>query len=364
MQKKLRTLFITALVGTLLLFTACQSSVSLMQTRGEGYTAYYITLRLSNAEEQILNYTAANDPNAARRSPMFGQEVAGTPWTVVDYLTQLTSRAGMTLTANTEGNGFTHLTFRRVVETPTAPPSSGEANGQTTDPSAPVRINGFNPFIRRYRVTMAHPFNALHDDFTATTPRGFFNYFNNGFSTSTSVLLSTFEGGQIELDAWIATNHWQVNPSFGVNGIEPVALPDGTFTTRHHFVRHELPSFITAFPFADTPTFNPNNFRVSFVLSTNARYHVFGDDYMTREGRNRYYTFVARFDGSDYNQIVFEFTRPNPIGWYISAILAGGIAVGIIILALKLKAKKRFKNSPYSSELSVYGENGIEARYE
>jgi len=350
MKQKLRLLFPIAFIAlaTVIAFSACRSSVYLTRgASGDGYMVYYVTLRLCLDEEFILN----NSATQAGQLRTVGEN-AGQPWTVVDYFTTLGSRTGITLLTpqenQIEGN-FRYLVFRRIVFTTpqTQIPATGTPSSQTTA----ERVNRFNPFVSRYRLTLANPFNDLHTQYTATNPQGFFRYFLNGLTDNAAPLLTSFSGGQVEMDDWARREYW-VN----TYRVESVTLDDGTTTTRHHFYRNFLPPFNVAFPFAqDNLIFNPNNFTVNFVISSNARYRVFGDDFVTNGSTTRYYTFVARFDGSPYNQIILEYLRPNPIGWYVTAIIVGGLVVFLIIFITKKLAKSKKNKAFASGEVVVYG---------
>jgi len=340
MKKKL------ALIPLILFFVfflaACQSEVFLMRSEEDGSATYALTLRLSAQEEQLLNDSAAQA--GVRRTAWQGSE--GQPWQAVDYFSRLATLTGFSVDASpAQANGARYIVFTR-----TLPVSGGTGgSGDSATDSTLTRINRFNPFIVRYRHVSPNPFNSYRDSFDAPSIGSMFHIFRQGLTLTTHVRSDEerFPLGVTSINEWAAQNHWQVDTMQGVNGVEAV---EGA--TRHFFYRDEIPSVSEAFPFAGTPMFNPDHLRVNFVLRTRSRYTLSGEDssYLDTATRYRYHTFRARFDGSDANQIVFTFIRPNPIGWYVLALVLGGATVATLVLILR-KRKKKAKIS------------GIEAAY-
>ena len=364
MKKKfVKLICIVAIALLLPLLFACQSSIYLMRTETDEAYVYNFTLRLSQHERQMLD-VSANHSGIVRGAM---HDNAGMAWSVVDYLQELGARTGVVLQAHIDENtgvstqyekqgDFIILRFTRTIPRVIASNSGQNANNATHSTQNLVRINGFNPFIIRYRYTAPNPFNTLHAEFTAPGAFGFFAHFNNGLTQRAWQEVHHFDDGQVGINEWASAGYWQIDTSVGIGGVRSIELPNGTLTTRHYFYRHLLPSFYDAFPFAKSTAFNPNNFRVNFVMRSNNRYNVFGDDTSeyNRSSSTRYYTFTARFDGSDSNKIVFEFVRPNPIGWYIVAILVGVGVVVLIIVIVKIKRKKQIAKT---CELIAYNQN-------
>jgi len=288
MKGKIRNfLIISILIFSVVFFAGCRSQFFMSRIECDYNITYNFTLQLCALEEEILNASAA----ANGISQLANQEL---PWTIEDYLFALASFVDIEFVSmrtkedNPAVNGFRNLEFRKVIDISTYPV---EADGSIrsfvqsiTQNSTLQRVNRFSLFVHRYRQTMPNPFVAYYAQYQNPPSRSLFCIFRNG--------------------------------------------------------HEQLPSFFEAFPFASSTAFNINNFTVNFVIRSNNRYTVFGDDFMyvDRNTGNRYYVFTARFDGN-FDYIIFEFIRPNPLGWYLLAILLGITAIVIILIISKFKLK-------------------------
>ena len=215
------------------------------------------------------------------------RHINGQPWQAQEYLALLGAMAGFEVSIDRSQGDFIYLVFIRAVK---RDPTSDAT--QSHNAAMPLQPHSRNLFVVTYRYSGISPLNSYRIQYDAPPQGSLFHVFKYG-------------------------------------------------------IDDKFPAFNKAFPFADSAIFEPNNFRVSFIMRTRSRYTVTGTNIRTfnRTSGYFYYSFNARFDASATNQILFYITRPNPIGWYLLAILLGIISIAITILITKIIKITQAKNA-------------------
>ena len=279
---KFVAIFIVLLAMPLLF--ACNSSMYFSrQELSGGIVRYDITFKICLHEKGILDNSATLNQ---------------TDWHVVGYLEALGDKTGFKLVQNEVnaifGPTIRTLSFKKLVYANAANPTAPLANitptaGIVIAPPTVTRISR-NPFFVRYKYDLPNPFLDYAIQFRHPPAGSLFHIFRYGL-------------GEI------------------------------------------FPSFFAAFPAANhTSFFNADNFTANFIMQTSARYRVYGDSIVQSGIGARNYTYIFKNDFSvcDYsNRIIFSALRPNPIGWYATAILLGLAVIAIAAKIIKTKLQKK-----------------------
>lgn len=232
----------------------------------------------------------------------------GKKYTVAEYLYELFDDFGYTFVDADISSGYT-VRYRKAVS------GGGDlaAAGTTLDF---VRTSTENPFVRYYTEVSPNPFNGVRKAYDTLEP------------TRSSTMLERLKNGAVTFN------------EFG----EP---------------RVGQPAITDAFPYLKSV--NPDGLPLNYVR--------YGTSRMTSSGKSielgnkrAAYVFTRYFDDADA-QIVFEYKRAVPYGWYIVALAAGGVVIGVILLATRKKKQKptlldRFPYNPeeyrdYESRLPI-----------
>jgi len=294
MTKKIFLCALT-LIFAALVFAACQSEAECRVAAVEGGTEYTVIIRLHEGDETLLNASARE--NGVKRT-------VGTveyPWTVTMYLAQAIQAATdfsrkMELEHNPP-SGYSMMVFRLVVPLEEEAEEEEEAAGYGSRHLENAGNFFTRLFVRTYEHRMPNPFRAAYHD----APVGSVG--------------DVFKNGLIGTD------------------------PD-----------QSIPAFSDAFPIVkDHPSYDPGSLNVKYTFFSSGRYNVSGDDEKKGSNFSGYrYTFNSKLGAAgdtELGDIVFTYIRPNGTGWYLTAILAGGLAIGVVLLIAFLRNKAKSKKN-------------------
>lgn len=114
--------------------------------------------------------------------------------------------------------------------------------------------------------------------------------------------------------------------------------------------KEELPSLYTAFPYAATLGARANETVLRNFWYAAGKMQVAADDsidvYDEAERRvGAYYIFEKTLGDGD-TSVEYVYFRADPTGWYIVAVAAGGLVVGLVLLIAFLQKKRKNKKPP------------------
>jgi len=205
-------------------------------------------------------------------------------FTVREYFSILANVANWNILINETLHNVTPIVFSKTMQLE-------ENSSNTISPSEPKRISN-NLFFYRYKVEYDNPFKGYAAAYNVPTHGTIFHIFRYGYADI-------------------------------------------------------FPSFQEAFPFANSAIFNPEIFRVNYIIQSRNRLSVYGDNFHYKNNSTgmRYYVFTSRLGETDTNRIYFEFRRINPIGWYALSIVLGMTIVAALLLVHKLKNRNKHSKS-------------------
>jgi len=266
------------LLFSVLLFAGCASEVELWAVQGADGTEYVLAVKLDKDEEAFLNGTARSE-SAVKHAD--SKNISGVgAWT-----------AGEPWTVEQYLTYAMHLCgIDRDAEYEKKPPPGRKILAfrlKNTSAGGTAKVVESYPYINIYEFRAPNPFDAYRAQFdrpAADTP---FDIFKNG------------------------------------------KAKDG------------IPSFSAAFPSGRNLDLESLELDVKYTMKNFSRYELVdgAEKKYDEETGHNVYSFYGKFDKKD-KEIVFRFIRPNQTWWYVTAILAGFAAVGLVFLVVKYKKKQ------------------------
>lgn len=162
-----------------------------------------------------------------------------------------------------------------------------------------------NPFVRYYTATSPNPFNGVREAY------------DNVESGQSSTVLERLKNGIV------ARNEYG----------DRVVL---------------FPAVCDAFPYLKQ--LDEDGLLLNYIRTGSKRMNASGSSYEIDDD-NAQFVFSRYFDRTD-SEMIFEYKRPVPYGWYLTALAAGGIVLGIIALVTRTKKQKPtlLDRFPYNPE--------------
>lgn len=295
--KKILTL--CALVCCAVLLTGCGASVDVYAYAYDGGYANEVHIRLD------LQATDAMNASSIEAYPQ-ADEVSGLrAWTVEEYFTEL-------MTSPTVGLDYELLSTIK--------------DGELT-----------MAFVKRFATSAELDTNNLYavpDVVSTTTTNGFLyhrvrtreNPFNGLRTAYDESFDSTGFIGKLK------------------NGMGYYVDEEGSDRYYHHL----FPSLVTAFPIAET--YDLSDIGLNYIEIGNARRGNNGYE-VSASPQSSYYVFERNFD-YEYSQVIYDYNTVNTVGWYILAVVIGGIVLlAILFFTSKKKPKSGLVDKfPYNPE--------------
>ncbi|MCL2797675.1 MAG: hypothetical protein FWD58_06450 [Firmicutes bacterium] len=274
MSKK-RCLLTLSLLFSALVFAGCASEVEFLAIQGADGTEHVLAVKLDRSEESVLNDAAQNEGAVKHTDTVNIADVAA--WVAGEPWTLEQYLTYTMHLCGIERDAAYEKTSggRKIL--------AFRLQGFSTGGNAKI-VESY-PYINVYEFRAPNPFNAYRAQFDRPAADSPFDIFKNG------------------------------KPTKGI------------------------PPFAEAFPrVGGNLDLESLGLDVKYTMKNFSRYEV-GDgavkQYDEQTGYN-VYTFAGKFDKKD-KEIVFRFIRPNQTWWYITAILAGFIAVGLVFLIAKFR---------------------------
>lgn len=280
-----RCAVVAAAVGFATGLSGCGASVAVRSYTENGVRYNEYTLSIETAVVQKMEKTASQKENGGK-------------YTVNDYFFELFSGFDCEIVnAIYDENAYVATYRKAFASTQNADSHDYLCSSKLDDISNYVSFTASSvsgPFVRHVTSTSSNPFNDLRKNYDAVRP------------DESATVLQRIKNGHFSRDA----------------------------DTGERIVF--LPSISEAFPALDGV--EPDGLKLDYRYVGSKRMDSSGNT-LASDKDNAMYEFSRYFDTADY-QMTFEYDRPVPYGWYVTAILVGGVTFGVIMLITRTKKQK------------------------